>query len=52
MKLIKPVFIILLTSLAFFLLWSFFQPKEIPAAIANNVWSLAFIRQYFIPSHP
>lgn len=40
------LFVLLLALLA----WGLIAPNGIRAAIANNAWSLAFIRQYFDPS--
>lgn len=45
----KPI-LILSTLLLAALVWGFLTPNGIRAAIANNAWSLAFIRQYFNPT--
>lgn len=45
MKLNKSVFIILLSLLLLFLLWSYFQPKGILATIKSNLWSVDLLNQ-------
>ena len=45
MKQNKPVFLIPLSLLIFFLLWSFFQPSGILATINNNLSLVSYVKQ-------